>query len=305
MHLLLKALCGENHSGRPPVWFMRQAGRFLPQYREVRKKHGLSELFHSPELAAEITRMPVDILGVDAAILFSDILLIGEVFGWKIFYPETGGIGVQAPDHAESGDVQGCLSYVKKTIELVKPTLTVPLIGFCGGPYTVAKYLGCLQPQMLEQLTEASIAYLKMQIAAGVDAVQIFDSWAQEDMATALPYLKKMVTALKEFPVIVFCRGSCRYVNELVDLCPTAISFDWETELADLSGCVPKKIAIQGNLDPNIFRGPLPALKEATYRLLDTMQEEGRFIFNLGHGVLPDTPVENGIAVVNWVRQRE
>jgi uroporphyrinogen decarboxylase len=301
--IFLNALQNRNEN-RPPVWFMRQAGRFLPQYRAVRKLHGLGELFRSPELAAEVTRMPVEILGVDAAILFSDILLIGEVFGWKIFYPEGGGIRVQAPEREERHDVEEKLQYVKKTIEILKPDLEVPLIGFCGGPYTVAKYLGCIEPVMLEKITEASITYLKMQIAAGVDAVQIFDSWAADAMDVALPYLKKMVDALRGFPVIVFCRGSCRFVKELVALQPTAISFDWEEDLATLRTQVPKDIAIQGNLDPEIFRGPLPLLKEAVFKILESMEGENRFIFNLGHGVLPDTPVENGIAVVQWLKSK-
>lgn len=306
--LFLRALKCEKVE-RPPVWFMRQAGRFLPQYRELRKNHSLTHLFHTPELSAIITCQPVTLLGVDAAILFSDILVITEVFGYEINFPQYGGIHLKAPPKITQKSVPETLDYVRKTIELLKPRLEVPLIGFCGGPFTIAKYLNQINHKWLEQITAASIAYLQMQIDAGVDVIQIFDSWAgigeSSDFYTlALPYLEKIVEALRPtgIPLIIFCRGACRFAQELAALKPTAISFDWEQELSHLRSKIPEAIAVQGNLDPNIFRGPLPQLEKSTTHLLHSMQEQRGFIFNLGHGVLPDTPVENALAVVKWVK---
>ena len=306
--LLLRALKCETVE-RPPVWFMRQAGRFLPQYRELRKSYSLNHLFHTPELAAQVTMQPVDILDVDAAILFSDILVITEVFGYVADFPQSGGIRLEAPAQATRLRVPDTLHYVKKTIELVKPSSKVPLIGFCGGPYTVAKYMNQINHERLEKLTAASIEYLQMQIEAGVDAVQIFDSWAgigeASDFYTySLPYLEKMVDALRStnIPVILFCRGSCRFAKELAELHPAAISFDWEQELSSLRSQMPAHIAVQGNLDPEIFRGPLPQLEAKVEQLLESMRDKKGFIFNLGHGVLPDTPVENALAVIKSVQ---
>lgn len=306
--LFLRALNCEKVE-RPPVWFMRQAGRFLPQYRELRKTYSLNHLFHTPELAAQVTLQPVDILGVDAAILFSDILVITEVFGYRVDFPQSGGIHLQSPAQPNTFSVPDTLNYVAQTIGLLKQR-KVPLIGFCGGPYTVAKYMGQINHEWLEKLTAASLEYLKMQIGAGVDAVQIFDSWAgagaPEDFYTyALPYLKKMVDALKPtgIPVILFCRGSCKFAKELAALNPSAISFDWEQDLSSLRAQVPSHIAVQGNLDPEIFRGEKSNLEAAVKKLLESMQGKNGFIFNLGHGVLPDTPVENALAAISILKQ--
>lgn len=307
--LLLRALACEE-TERPPVWFMRQAGRFLPQYRALRKKNSLSSLFHTPELAAEVTLMPRALLGVDAAILFSDILVIAEALSYQVHFPDAGGILVQAPKELVEIPVEKALSYVFRTIELVKPSLDVPLIGFCGGPYTVGTYLKDTTPAMLQRLTDLSIDYLKLQIAAGVDAVQIFDSWAghlapEEFFALSLPYLKQMVDALRPsgIPVILFCRGSCRYASELAALKPAAISFDWEEEMAVLREKVPSGIAVQGNLDPSVFQGSLAGLEEKLKSLLFAMKGKPGYIFNLGHGVLPSTPVENAAYVVQRVKE--
>lgn len=308
--LLLRALRCEKVK-RPPVWFMRQAGRFLPAYRELRKRYTLNHLFHTPELAALVTRQPVDILNVDAAILFSDILVIAEVFGYVVDFPQTGGIHLQPPSSQLRLPVTKTLSYVRETIQLLKTddTLNVPLIGFCGGPFTVAKYMKQINHEWLEKITDASIEYLQMQIEAGVDVIQIFDSWAgvgeSADFYTfSLPYLKKMVDALRtSIPLILFCRGSCRFAQDLAALNPTAISFDWEQELSLLRSQIPSHIAVQGNLDPEIFRGPLPQLEKSVETLLGSMKDTQGFIFNLGHGVLPDTPVENALSVIKMIQK--
>jgi uroporphyrinogen decarboxylase len=289
---------------------MRQAGRFLPEYRQLRQKYSLSHLFHTPELAAEVTRLPLTILGVDAAILFSDILVITEVFGYEILFPDKGGVELRPPMQQVRLNVEEALHYVGAAITLLKPTLHVPLIGFCGGPYTVAKYMGQVKHSMLSQITEATIEYVLMQIKAGVDALQIFDSWAgllDEDLFTALalPYLKKIVEAIRPtgIPVILFSRGSCRFKKELISLNPHAISFDWEEDMGFLRKQAPSHIAIQGNLDPQIFKGSPTQLEKKVCEILEQMKGEKGFIFNLGHGVLPETPVENALLTVRLIQQ--
>ena len=294
--LFLKALRCETVQ-RPPIWLMRQAGRYMPEYRKLRAQHSFRTLIRTPKLAAEVTRLPLP-LGVDAAILFSDILLLTEVFGFTIDF----GDGIQLIEPLQEEYSLDKLSCVGETIRLLKTDLTVPLIGFCGGPYTVAKYMKRITPEWLDKITNASIEYLKLQIAAGADAIQIFDSWAgyleKSDFETlALPYLKRIVDAIRPFPTILFCRGSCRYINELVDLKPQGIGFDWEKEMRELRTLVPSSIAIQGNLNPEILKGPLPLLQQKTEVLLASMESARGFIFNLGHGVEPDTPVEN----VRWL----
>jgi uroporphyrinogen decarboxylase len=309
---------------------MRQAGRFLPEYRDLRTRHALWEMFHNSELAAQVTRLPLDVLGVDAAILFSDILVIAEAFGLKVHFPESGGPYVEPAitssadiDALVQLDVQDVLSYVQKTIQILKSDLRVPLIGFCGGPFTVASYLiekGTLQEwlksdptsfhKLLHKLACASIDYLRMQIQAGVDVIQIFDSWASllteaQFHEFSLHYLRLIIDALREtqIPVIVFCRNSSLFPRELAELGPSAISFDWHQEMSQLRAQVPEHIAIQGNLDPEILRGPRPVLLAATQRLLHAMRGQPGFILNLGHGVLPDTPVDNVRCFIETARR--
>jgi uroporphyrinogen decarboxylase len=304
--LFLKALNCEPVS-RPPIWLHRQAGRFLPQYRATRANHSFRELIGTPHLAAQITKLPIDLLGMDAAILFSDILVIAEVFGFTFDFSDQKGIRLKEPEKETQKDVSETLSYVAKTISLLD--LQVPLIGFCGGPYTVSTYMNRTTPQWLEKITAATIEYLGMQIKAGVDAIQIFDSWAGKleplDFQTlSLPYLKKIVDAIKPsgIPITIFCRGSTRYIQELISLEPTALAFDWEKEMHELRKIVPTHIAIQGNLDPAILEGPLEALQEKTKFILDSMKGERGFIFNLGHGITPQTPVENVRWLVDYVK---
>jgi uroporphyrinogen decarboxylase len=306
--LLLRTLKCEPVS-RPPIWLHRQAGRFLPEYRAIRAEHSFRHLIGTPQLAAQITKLPIDLLGMDAAILFSDILVIAEVFGFEFDFSDGKGIRLKEPEKEIRRDVIETLSYVAETIKLLKKELKVPLIGFCGGPYTVSTYMRRTTPEWLEKITAATIEYLQMQIKAGVDAIQIFDSWAGKleplDFQTlALPYLKKIVDAIKptKIPITLFCRGSTRYIKELVSLEPTALAFDWEKEMHELRREVPAHIVIQGNLDPAILQGPLEALQEKAKFILDSMQGEKGFIFNLGHGVVPQTPVENVRWLIDFVK---
>jgi len=333
-NLMLDALKCSNEQ-RPPVWFMRQAGRFLPEYRALRTRYSLMELFHDPKLIAEVTLQPVDILGVDAAILFSDILVILETFGISYDFEEGRGPMIQQPIQNEEDvgrlfyeDVKEKLSFITQGIHHTLPKLTVPLLGFCGAPFTVASYLiegGTSKDfkktkqwlyshpasfhQLLDKLTRASIEYLKLQIEAGVSAVQLFDSWAnllndREFKACSLIYLKRIIDALKPFniPVILFCRSASLRAKELAETGASAISVDWNGNLAHIRKQIGGKVALQGNFDPAIFYGSEEyILSEAKY-LLSAMKGDPGFIFNLGHGMLPDAPVEKVKHLVNFIK---
>ena len=305
--LLLRALRGENRD-RPPVWLMRQAGRYLPEYQELRKKHSLTTLFFTPELAAEATRMPVRRVGVDAAILFSDITVVAEALGLHLEFSEG---PVIAPwRESDLGFFPERLDPVIDAVRLLKRDLTVPLIGFCGGPFTVATYLiggveRALQrrelSQLLDRICDISCHYLQRQAAAGADAVQIFDSWAnvlteEQFGAYCLPYLKRLMAAAG-VPSIFFMRGAGKYLAEI----PCAISLDWETDLAEARQKTDK--ALQGNLDPDLLFQPLDLIRQKTKDLLASMRGDSGFILNLGHGVKPGTPIEAVRCLVETAKQ--
>ncbi|HSX25905.1 MAG TPA: uroporphyrinogen decarboxylase [Chlamydiales bacterium] len=315
--LFLDALHCRNR-GRPPVWLMRQAGRYLPEYRKLREKYSLRELFLTPELAAQVTKMPIEILGVDAAILFSDITVVVLALGLQLDFKE----GPQIAGTIGRRDVE-VLRPIAEAIRLVKGD--VPLIGFCGGPFTVASYViekehasdlpmtkkfMVREPEKFEALLETicgvTVEYLQMQEEAGVDAVQIFDSWAhvltREDwLRFCAPYLQKLIEAVK-VPVIVFMRGASTRAEELAMLQPRGISFDWQRPMQELRRSVPKEMAMQGNLDPDLLYAPLPMIRRKTEELLESMRGDGGFIVNLGHGVKPDMPVDAVRALVETVK---
>lgn len=316
--LLLDALNGINEQ-RAPVWLMRQAGRYMPAYQELRKKYSLKELFFTPELAAQVTLLPIDLLSVDAAILFSDITVIALALGLELDFQEgptiTPFVTPRTVAHLTAVPVEECLGAIEQTIRLLLPRLKVPLIGFCGGPFTVASYLiekhtGQDLPQtkkwmmrdpqtfhlLLDRICTASIAYLQMQEKAGVQAIQIFDSWAhvlsQEDFQTfCLPYLKRMIQALQT-PVIFFMRGACAQIDTLVQLGCSALSLDWQRPLSQMRQSVPSSIALQGNLDPDILYAPLPTIRTKVEELIHSMEGDKAWILNLGHGIKPDMPFE-------------
>lgn len=321
----LKALSCENKE-RPPVWIMRQAGRYLPEYQLIRKKYPLEEMFRSPELIFEITKQPLDILGVDAAILFADILHIPLSLGLDVSFPGKGGPVVTPTIESYDDLLQVCpqpieesLGFVQEGISLLKQEIDVPLIGFCGGPFTVMTYMTGKKikkwlysdPEsahdLLQTITDQSIAYLQMQIKAGVDAVQVFDSWANllsrtEFVRFALPYLKQIVKAIEPFPVILFSRASSHFVEEFVSIKPHGISFDWTYPLYEIRRHVPETIAVQGNLDPELLYAPPSVIEKETLKLLQSMEGDPGFIANLGHGVLPDIPVDHVRAFVDTIK---
>lgn len=327
--LFLQAL--QSSSERPPVWLMRQAGRYMPDYQALRRKHGLKELFCSPELAAEITLLPEKLLGVDASILFSDILTVCDVLGVDWDFVEgrgpiiAGGRGI-APGFAfAKRPADLALAYVGETIEKLKGKCTTPLIGFCGGPFTLASYFIAggsdkdlratwhwmrNAPEqfkaLLTTLADAAAASLCVQIQAGVDAVQIFDSWSgllppRQFSTFVIKALEHLLGQLPEdIPVIYFCRGGARHIAALSRLKVAALSLDWKSDLPSVRK--ETDMVLQGNLDPSILLQGKETIAAAAAKILESMQGDKGFIFNLGHGVLPSTPFENVRFLVDYVR---
>lgn len=325
------------NTSRPPVWLMRQAGRHLASYRALRQRYTFLEMCHEPELIAQVTLLPIEAYAMDAAILFSDILVIPEAMGIGLRFEDKIGPIIEHPilslHDIQSLPAPGDLSkldYVAQGIKLLKPQLQVPLIGFCGAPFTVASYMiegkssrdlkktkrWMFQDpagfhQLLAKITDWSIGYLQMQIAAGVDAIQIFDSWANllghhQFREFSLPYLERMLAATRQFniPSILFCRGSSVFAKQLADLQPAGIGLDWNCEMASVRRIIPSNIALQGNLDPDVLYAPLPTIEREVNRLLDEMQGDKGFILNLGHGIAPDVPEEAVRTLVECVQRR-
>lgn len=318
--IFLDALHCANRS-RPPIWLMRQAGRYMPEYRALRAKYSFLQMCHEPELAATITQLPLTIFGFDAAILFSDILVVAEAFQVGLHFEEGVGPIIDRPLH-HAGDVDKLstpdaythLRYVYEAISLLKPALNVPLIGFCGAPFTVASYMiegvssrdlkktkkWMLQDpesfhRLLDKVTTCTIDYLNMQTDAGVDAIQIFDSWAHvlghhQFREFSLGYLRKIMQGLKnpQIPIILFCRGSSVFAPQFAELNPAAISLDWNCDISTMRSMIPQTIALQGNLDPDILYAPHALIEKEVMRMKQSMYDQPGYIFNLGHGVFPD-----------------
>lgn len=321
--LILRAAKGEI-TERTPVWVMRQAGRILPEYRAVRASvNGFKELVKNPELICEVTIQPVDILKVDAAIIFSDILVIPEAMGLNYemieskgpLFPKT--IQSLADIEALTTDVSSNLDYVIKSIKLTKSELNnrVPLIGFAGAPWTImaymvegkgsktfsqAKKLLYTQPEwshlLLDKITTATIQYLKAQINAGADIVQVFDSWAgilskEQYVEFALPYMKKIAESIIEVPVILFAKDAHYILNEFAQTSTSVIGLDWTIDIAEARKQTQGK-ALQGNMDPCVLYAENSVIKKETEKMLQAFGNQG-YIANLGHGVYPDMPYKN------------
>ena len=338
-HLLIDAAFGKEVK-RPPIWIMRQAGRYMKEYHAIRKDIAFLDLCKNVDLATKVTMLPMDLLDVDAAILFSDILVTADAMGGKLDY--IGGVGPTFSnpiaskkdlDTYTTPDVYDKLKYVYDIIKRIKNELgdTKPLIGFAGAPFTVASYLieGTssrdlkntkimmyrdpeLMHAIMEKLTTVTIDYINMQIDAGVDAIQIFDSWAMhlaynEFKEYSLNYIKRIVDALnrKNIPIIVFARGSSAFYQLLTETGADVISVDWNANLADVQRHIGSNFAVQGNLDPYVLYGTKDIIKREAYRILDSMKEFPGFIFNLGHGVTPDMPFENVKYLVDLIKEYE
>lgn len=332
--LLLRVALGEK-VGRPPVWLMRQAGRFLTEYREVRKKAGsFRAMIAHPELAAEVTLQPVDLLQVDAAIIFSDILVVPEAMGLP--YEMVPGSGPHFPQTLRTlQDLAGLRPVseapnLEHTYEAIRQVIRaldqrVPLIGFAGAPWTifcymtegsgsktfsVAKALLYRDPvfahALLEKITEATIQYLRGQITAGVHIVQLFDSWAgilgeQAYAEFALPYLDRICREVQEVPRIVFAKGAFYALKALARLDAQVIGLDWQTHPRHILPYLGTK-ALQGNMDPCQLYASPAQVADATREMIRAFPA-GRHIVNLGHGMYPDIPRESVIAMIETVKQ--
>jgi len=291
----------------------------------------------TPEIAADVTMLPVDLLGIDAAILFSDILVTGEAMGGDLSFNQGVGpkfanpVRTQADVDNLSVDCLGELQYVADAIKVIQQRLNgrIPLIGFAGAPFTVMSYLvegGSskdfkltklmlhnqpeLAHQLLSKIAKVATDYLNMQIAAGVNAVQIFDSWAQalswdDYKEFSHSYITQIIAGLdrQDIPVISFCKGSSVFAPLMAEAKPDVISVDWNSDLLDIKKRLPEGIAVQGNFDPHILYADKKVIKERIHRLFERMQGENGFIFNLGHGIMPDIPFDNVKYAVEVIKE--
>ncbi|MEM0994366.1 MAG: uroporphyrinogen decarboxylase [Bacteroidota bacterium] len=332
--LFLRTARGERVE-RPPVWLMRQAGRTLPGYRKLRASlSGFKELVKTPACVVEASIEPVDLLGVDVAIIFSDILVIPEAMGLPYeliekkgpLFPNTITKAAQVEQLQTGQQAADELEYVYEGVRLMKQELNqrVPLIGFAGAPWTLFAYMiegsgsktfskakrmlykePALSHALMQKITDATIAYLKQKIAAGVDLVQVFDSWAgiltpDAYRTFALPYLKKIASAIQEVPVTIFAKGAWFAMEELRQVDCQVIGVDWNTTPQQMRAWVGEDKVLQGNLDPCQLYASTTEVEKATIRM---MQQFGRkHIANLGHGVYKDTPFDSIKCFVDTVK---
>ena len=333
--LLLRALKKETVE-RPPVWMMRQAGRYLPDYMKLKTKYDFFTRVQTPELACEITLQPVDQVGVDAAIIFSDILVIPQAMGIEVLMEKEKGPSLpnviknqKDIDALITDNVEENLNYVMKALSLIKQELNgrVPLIGFAGAPFTIlcymvegkgsktwekAKQFCFTQPQLahqlLQKITDITIKYLKAQTKAGADVVQVFDSWSgilsPADFKTfAQPYLLQIADALKDdAPVILFPKGSWYALKDLSNSSASGLGIDWciaPQYARELTG---NNVTLQGNFDPAKLLLPIPEIKKAVHEMIDAFGMQN-YIANLGHGITPNIPVDNAKAFVEAVKE--
>ncbi len=333
--LLLRALRGEELS-RPPVWMMRQAGRYLPDYIKLRNKYDFFTRVETPELACEITLQPVDQVGVDAAIIFSDILVIPQAMGMTVLMEE--GKGPSLPNVIKSkadidalitNEVEERLSYVMNALSLTKKELNerVPLIGFAGAPWTILCYMVegkgsktwdkakqfCLSEPvlahaLLQKITDVTIQYLIAQTKAGADTVQVFDSWAgclspADFNLYALPYLLQISDAVSKYaPVILFPKGSWYALPELSKSSAAGIGIDWTVSPEMARSMTNNNITLQGNFDPSHLLAPIPQIKKEVKAMIDAFGTKN-YIANLGHGIMPNIPVDHAKAFVDAVKE--
>lgn len=333
--LLLRTLHGEK-TERPPVWMMRQAGRYLPEYTILREKYSFFQRCQVPELACEITIQPVDIIGVDAAILFSDILVVPRAMGLEVELVESKGPVLPEPiktihdfERIRVPDVNETLQYVFDAITLTKKELNdrVPLIGFAGAPWTIlcymvqgkgsktfdkAKAFCFTQPLMahrlLQMITDTTVAYVKEQVNAGADVIQIFDSWGgllgPDDFENfSLKYIRQMINALKEeTQTIIFAKGAWHSLKNMSETGANGLGIDWCITPKMARQLAGDKIILQGNLDPAKLLSPIPVLKKEVEKMLNDFGGQ-KHIANLGHGILSNIPVDHAKAFVETVKE--
>jgi uroporphyrinogen decarboxylase len=322
--LFLRA-CGGERTPRLPVWMMRQAGRYLPEYRELRGKHAFLKVCKTPDLAVEVSLQPYRRLGVDAVIVFSDILIPAEAMGLHL---ELGDAGPNLPNPVRSkSDVDKLKNFdpesetgflpeaIRRIVKSVGPE--VPVLGFAAAPWTLACYMvegktkeGFAnvksflyhEPKtfrdLLHRIAEATIPYLKAQIAAGAAAVQLFDTWCGElDLHDynrfALPAVQEVISGLgNRVPVIYYTKASHHLLPAIAHSGANVLSVDWRVDLAEIRKTLGPRIALQGNLDPAVLFGPHEKIRAVTQDTVSALGGQGH-ILNLGHGILQNTPVEN------------
>ena len=333
--LFLKALKGETVT-RPPVWMMRQAGRYLPDFMKIKAKYDFFTRCQTPELATEITIMPIDQVGPDAAILFCDILVVLQAM--QIPVEMRDGTGPWIPNPIRSvqdvektiiPNINEHLGYVMDAIKMTTKELNhrVPLIGFAGSPWTLlcyavqgkgsrtfdkAKEFCFSQPQaahtLLQKITDTTIAYLKEKIKSGVHVVQLFDSWGgilspEDYQLFSWNYLQQIVTALKDHaPVIVFGKGCWFALNEMSRSGASAIGIDWTCSARNARYLSGGQITLQGNFDPSRLLSPIPEIKSSVHKMINEFGKD-KYIVNLGHGILPNIPVDHAKAFVDAVKE--
>ena len=336
--LLIKAAKGESID-RYPVWIMRQAGRILPEYRAVRASvKDFKALVKNPELCCEVTLQPVDILGVDAAIIFSDILVVPEAMGLDYEMIEQKGPWFEKTIRSTEDlalvssdiDVADRLGYVLDAISLTKKTLDnrVPLIGFAGAPWTIFCYMvegkgsktfsesrkilytnPTLAHNLLGKITDVTIEYLKLQMKHGADLVQVFDSWAgilsrAQYQEFCIPYLTKICDAIPEIPVTIFAKGAIASLPDLAKLNCNTLGLDWNMDIISTRELVKESKTLQGNLDPCVLYGSHQNIELETKKMLSSFKSK-RHIVNLGHGIYPDTDFEKVKTFINTVKNHE
>ena len=333
--LFLKALRGETVT-RPPVWMMRQAGRYLPDFMALKNKYDFFTRCQTPELATEITVMPIDQIGPDAAILFSDILVVLQAMQIEVEMKEGMGPWIPTPIRTQKDldkviipDIHEHLGYVLDAVKMTQKELNskVPLIGFAGSPWTllcyavqgqgsknfdIAKGFCFSQPtlahELLQKITTTTIAYLKEKVNAGVQAVQLFDSWGgllspEDYQEFSWPYLQQIVSALKELiPVIVFGKGCWFALNEMSKSGASALGVDWTCSARNARYLSGGKITLQGNFDPARLLSPIPEIKKGVHEMITAFGKD-RYIVNLGHGILPNIPFDHARAFVDAVKE--
>lgn len=320
-----------------PIWIMRQAGRYLPEYQKVRSRVDFLTLCKTPELAAEVTMQPIEILKVDAAILFSDILIPIEPMGMRLEFSESKGPVLYDPIRKE-GDVlrlkrirsEEDVPFVGETIKILIKELKVPLIGFSGAPFTLATYMiegGSSKNfintkklmykapdiffMLMEKITDSVINYLLFQINSGVHAVQIFDSWAGilsplDYERYVLRFVQEIISTIhnnSDIPVIYFAFNSGSMLKLVKQSGADVLGLDWRIDIGDAIDIIGSDISVQGNLDPCVLFGKRDLIKENVKTILQSAKKAKGHIFNLGHGILPETPVENAIALVEEVHE--
>lgn len=329
--------CRRRPTDHRPVWFMRQAGRYMPQYREVRKHHHILEICKRPDLAAQVTLQPVEALDVDAAIIFADLLLPIEPMGLKLDFVAGEGPVIDNPVRTSS-DVDSLsisntddLGYVGESIQLAVRALAgrVPVIGFVGAPFTMASYMieggpsrsflktkqmmyrdETLWRRLMGKLVDVLGPYALMQVAAGARVIQVFDSWvgalgSDDYVRYVAPYSRALIERIRSasVPVIHFGTGAGGYFKELHAAGGDILGVDWRVNIDQAWMDISYRSAIQGNLDPAVLFAPLPELKQRVHELLKRTGTRPGHIFNVGHGILPETPVDHVKACVDYVRE--